>query len=366
MLGDKQNDILHVFFNKINLSKIEPDYSRRYNYNKNLTQRRPGYENAYKAMMKSSSSLKHIVDLCECLFENAEWEPDYGGDSWADICKGWKRLNSAKSKGPLIVAIDHVYDLQHNTDTVFNKLHNYYKDGFEWLKEALDFKKHIKNPFALYEVISPSLKPIAARILKKSWNTTKQDYQNSGEKNILTEVKFKELLQELLDRMKNERIHWMFLLEDFYLKKVKHTFRSEQNIKKFFDHINTNQSISGSYAHQTLKKDGNLISSLPGVSWNGFKARPKSTYIKIYQSQSIMDQKVFDFYAFDTFEFHSKLITWTQNTTIGIHASFSKKDLYEIRALSDKVSYLKAKTNHYATEEQCRQFLQKEFNTIEV
>ena len=81
------------------------------------------------------------MKLMEELFLNADWESGYGGKAWADICKGWTRLYNAHSDGDLIVAIDHIYDLQHNSDTVFNKVQSYeINRRYDWLKNALNLK----------------------------------------------------------------------------------------------------------------------------------------------------------------------------------------------------------------------------------
>ena len=63
------------------------------------------------------------------------------------------------------VAIDHVYDLQHNTDTVFNKLQEYYKDGYQWIKDALDDKANVKSYFDLLGKSSSVVKRLAPPVL---------------------------------------------------------------------------------------------------------------------------------------------------------------------------------------------------------
>lgn len=168
------------------LAKTFERKKERFNYSSDLEgsgNSGNDYKRSYKAMLKTTDDLRKIVNLCDFLFENSRWNLSYGGSAWSGICKGWHRLENSKSKNDLIVSIDHVYDLQHNTNTVFNKLQNYYIGGFEWIKRALDFKRDIKNPFALYEKISDNLKPIAARVLKNNFNFTKQDYDKSKEPN---------------------------------------------------------------------------------------------------------------------------------------------------------------------------------------
>ena len=80
------------------------------------------YRNSYRAFLKSGSDRRTFVELADILFLNGEWASSYGGKAWADIAKGWLNLDQAQTFQQMMVQIDHVYDLQHNTDTVFNKL----------------------------------------------------------------------------------------------------------------------------------------------------------------------------------------------------------------------------------------------------
>ena len=113
------------------------------------------YKGANYAIEQTGLSREDFVKMCEHLYTNGAWASSYGGKAWANICTGWLMLNDADQintsvkddkikqktiKKPMGVAIDHIYDLQHNTDTVFNKLKAYYKSGYSWIKKALDDK----------------------------------------------------------------------------------------------------------------------------------------------------------------------------------------------------------------------------------
>lgn len=62
--------------------------------------------------------LMSIISKC---FNQYKWETYYGGKKWGMGADGWFLLNDAKSLKRKIVAIDHAYDLQHNTGLLFNK-----------------------------------------------------------------------------------------------------------------------------------------------------------------------------------------------------------------------------------------------------
>ena len=107
------------------------------------------------------------------------WDESYGGEAWANICSGWLRLYNATTKREIYVAIDHVYDLQHNNDSVFNKVKRYLKfpvDSYteyaahntEWLTNALDLKANIKNIHTLFPLCSSDMRKIASMVLKRA------------------------------------------------------------------------------------------------------------------------------------------------------------------------------------------------------
>ncbi len=122
---------------------------------------------------------REFVQMAKDLFSDLEWSPAYGGDSWAGVCTAWLKLDAANSLSDLQVWIDHAYSIQHNTDTVFNKLTHYYKDGYQWIAQALDEKFEAKSPYELMHGISPSLKSVATYIFKAGgYGTVETEYGN--------------------------------------------------------------------------------------------------------------------------------------------------------------------------------------------
>lgn len=65
--------------------------------------------------------------IAKFLFLHADWSENYGGKNWANIVDAYFKLKNSSNKNQLIVAIDHVYDLQHNTGTIFTKDSDYAK-----------------------------------------------------------------------------------------------------------------------------------------------------------------------------------------------------------------------------------------------
>ena len=83
-----------------------------------------------------------------------------------------------------MVAIDHVYDLQHNNDTVFDKVQEYYnadKGGYRWLKNALDDKARIKEPHVYLDKTSPQLYRPLAYAFKELYGKTLEGFKYEQE-----------------------------------------------------------------------------------------------------------------------------------------------------------------------------------------
>ena len=96
------------------------------------------------------------------------WHPNIGGKSWAAIADGWIRLNNAKTLQNKSVEIDHIIDLQHNTGNVFSRVRSYYRHGYEWLKNFLEFKKNVTGPWQLLRDASYDMKQIVRPLIKMS------------------------------------------------------------------------------------------------------------------------------------------------------------------------------------------------------
>jgi hypothetical protein len=146
-----------------------------------------GYQDSYKAVKTSKIKDMDFIKLAMDAFNTLLWSSNYGGKPWASICAGWIRLYNAKSYDDKIVAIDHVFDLQHNTDTVFNKIRSYSdaNGSYKWIKVALNKKRDAISLFAYYNDISPQLKSFVAHVVKVATGETLEAYM----KKVPTTVK---------------------------------------------------------------------------------------------------------------------------------------------------------------------------------
>jgi hypothetical protein len=128
---------------------------RRYDEPKTRKTRSISRTNAYNVANSLGVPRTTVVKLAKALFEKLDWTPKFGGSAWAKICNGWLKLNAATSLDDMMVYIDHVYDLQHNSNVVLDKVQTYYKDGkITWLKNALDFKARIKSLYEIWDDIT--------------------------------------------------------------------------------------------------------------------------------------------------------------------------------------------------------------------
>lgn len=139
------------------------------------------YKASYRSIKEAGGTTDEWMKLAAWLFENVKFDHAYGGKPWAQIAEGWLGLNNAKTMGQELAQIDHVYDLQHNTDTVFNKVQTYAKNGsYDWVKEALDHKRYLVSPHEFIEHVSPSMRELALIGIKlqtgKSWHQFENEW----------------------------------------------------------------------------------------------------------------------------------------------------------------------------------------------
>ena len=143
------------------------------------------------------------INLCHQLFDENffDWDEGYGGGAWQDICEGWLKLNESKPfSAEEQVALDHIFDLQHNNGSVLDKLSKYtmvseavedddeeedisaddYEGDYdaassiEWLQRVLDHKRDAKNMYELLAYASGPVRSMAERALKERTGSTTQ------------------------------------------------------------------------------------------------------------------------------------------------------------------------------------------------
>lgn len=120
-----------------------------------------------------------FMQIAKDAMNELKWQSYFGGKNWGNICNGWLRLNTARTHQELELWIDHVYDLQHNTGTVFNKIKEYMRgeEKYDWIKKVLDWKANIVDPAALMDEASPEIKRLY-NAYNASYQTAK--YTGSG------------------------------------------------------------------------------------------------------------------------------------------------------------------------------------------
>lgn len=124
----------------------------------------------YHFYHKDLSGLEKIVNEYKKIFTEYVWDSDYGGEKWGSIADGFLRLIVAKSKSDLFIAIDHIYDLQHNNGCVLNKIQRFstFDEGHDWIGKSLNFKRRSKCISKLFPKCSSDMKKLALKCIKAS------------------------------------------------------------------------------------------------------------------------------------------------------------------------------------------------------
>lgn len=128
-----------------------------------------------------------LVNFAKYAFTNFCWESQFGGKPWADVTKAWLKLYYAQTFGDKLVAIDHIFDLEHNNGTIFDKAREYrcsrdigeiYRPSgywltrWDWIPVVLTFKAESKSLWDFWEYISPNLRRLLAKSMKAAYGQT--------------------------------------------------------------------------------------------------------------------------------------------------------------------------------------------------
>lgn len=156
-----------------------------------------GYVNSFIALenarKKLGMSIADVGRFAEQMFRKGSWSSSYGGSPWGDIAQHLSKMSEPEYSTEKVRAvvtdpetgrmqmietnefrdpgaysqmfqeIDRAYDLQHNTNTVFNKLKKYYlgSEGYGWIAKMLDFKANVGNPRELRGLVSGTMGRLA-------------------------------------------------------------------------------------------------------------------------------------------------------------------------------------------------------------
>jgi hypothetical protein len=169
-------------------------------------------EIAAEAARNLSFSEEEFIDLAEYIFNDFDWDPDYGGEAWGKIAAAWKKLHAAEGED-LYIWIDHMFSQQHNSGNVLDKLEAYRKGyNHEWITRALDLKFKIDNPWVLWRKASRDLQRLGSAVLMaKGYGSVEQflktaynnpDKQDPGIKLSTTVLKVDEAIWEYMRKGK--------------------------------------------------------------------------------------------------------------------------------------------------------------------
>lgn len=131
---------------------------------------------SYNAWDETDAEQWEVISIAEKFFADEAWVDGYGGESWATICDAWLKLYFSKGD-KRITWIDRLYDMQHNTGTVLNKVEDYYKADTEWdwILHALDTKANLKHVSEFLTLASPQMSKMGRMLLAQSGFKTQQD-----------------------------------------------------------------------------------------------------------------------------------------------------------------------------------------------
>ena len=157
-----------------------------------------------------SFSREEFVNLAEYIFNELDWEEEYGGEAWGKIAAAWKKLNEAKGED-LYIWIDHMFSQQHNSGNVLDKLEEYRKAGHHrWITRALDLKFDANDPWKLWRKSSRDLQRLGSVVLMAKGYGSAEDFVKNVHKGQLSSNAQRDLSPTVLtpsevirDSMKN-------------------------------------------------------------------------------------------------------------------------------------------------------------------
>jgi hypothetical protein len=157
-----------------------PDIQNRHSV---MSGRNATYMDSYLALQSTQKQLGYtedqFSDVLISVYDDISWAGSYGGKNWAKIAKAYKKLLAANTLPMKIVYIDHAYDLQHNTGSVFTKVKAYYKEdsgNLNWLAKALDWKRDAQDIRDYYDKVSLSLRSLVGWVAKKFGLTVEERF----------------------------------------------------------------------------------------------------------------------------------------------------------------------------------------------
>ncbi|MEM4261201.1 MAG: hypothetical protein QXG00_08205 [Candidatus Woesearchaeota archaeon] len=154
------------------------------------------FEEAYKMtldfMKKRGYSLADLLMFSKEAFGDISgWKSDqYGGKAWVTITQAGLDIIDLKNEtdfNKTMAVLDHVFDLQHNTGSIFSK--NEHLDKLR-INDILNDKRDIKNVMGYYNRVSDGLKgPLAAAIKDLYGKTVESEREDIELEDMINNVK---------------------------------------------------------------------------------------------------------------------------------------------------------------------------------
>jgi hypothetical protein len=170
-------------------------------------------------------------------FVDIPWNNPFGGEKWLIIAETYLKLKESEGK-ELYTVCDTIFWLQHNTNTVFNKIKSWEIDGsYDWINEFLDFRKEC-DLWELWDYCRAS-KKIAGKKLSKVLDKTKEE--SMSKISDLPKLELDDIEEEVFTIVatKDEYSYGTSLEEisEFTIGKIEPIFKSFDNMKKAVENL---------------------------------------------------------------------------------------------------------------------------------
>lgn len=160
-----------------------------------------------------------FISIFKKYFTKLVWLNNHGGEVWESITNYYLKLVETNGED-LFILCDSIFWLQHNTNTVFNKIKAWEQNGsYEWINKFLDFRKEC-DLWELLEHCSES-KKLATKKLKLQYNKT------------VEEVNMEEVIMNItLDKIEPIKIPTMDDIAEYTNKPVFEAMKSNMEMLK--------------------------------------------------------------------------------------------------------------------------------------
>ena len=201
------------------------------------------FQNGEKIINALHPERVFFIKLAKKVFESIINSGGYGGKNWADICEAYLMFLTSSTEE----AIDHVFDFQHNTGSIFYK-HPKYSILASDIKTILDNKRNAEYPMAYISHCSHSIQDACRYLMRLKYGVYqdqfKQVEKTSGQlivdlnNNRISDMQVDYILDQILIKYGSVYIYHA-------IKNKKLT--SKRAIKKYYLYLINNINKSNDY-----------------------------------------------------------------------------------------------------------------------